>query len=372
MPQHHADALRIVDRCLDGLHKATARTVVLQPLRRLRRGLNGYAPGMARPVWSGTISFGLVNVPVKAFTAVRDHDVHFHQLDKKSGARIRYEKVSEKTGREVDADDIEMGFEISEGKHVTFDKKELDALRPKSTKAIEITDFVALADVDPIYYERTYWLAPDGEAAARAYQLLLAAMEDRERVAIGSVAMRNKQYLTAIRPLDGVLAMSTMRFADEIVPRKEIDELPTRRTKPQAKELRMAQQLIDSLAGEWRPEQYEDTYVEELKARIKAKEAGKGVVEEEPSGLSGHRRSHSNPQLCNRRWHRAGQHRSPLCLAAHSATGGSLWPNARFSSAILSQARRGSRPDDGRCFSGDPREPGARCGCAQERRGGFQ
>ncbi len=237
---------------------------------------------MARPVWSGTISFGLVNVPVKVFTAVRDHDVHFHQLDKKSGARIRYEKVSEKTGREVDADDIEMGFEISEGKHVTFDKKELDALRPKSTKAIEITDFVALADVDPIYYERTYWLAPDGEAAARAYQLLLAAMEDRERVAIGTVAMRNKQYLTAIRPLDGVLAMSTMRFADEIVPRKEIDELPTRRTKPQAKELRMAQQLIDSLAGEWKPEQYEDTYVEELKARIKAKEAGKGVVEEEP------------------------------------------------------------------------------------------
>jgi len=120
---------------------------------------------MPRPVWSGTISFGLVNVPVKAFTAVRDHDVHFHQLDKKTGARIRYEKVSAKSGREVDADDIEMGFEITEGRHVTFDKKELEGLRPKSTKAIEVTDFVALADVDPIYYERTYWLAPDGDAA---------------------------------------------------------------------------------------------------------------------------------------------------------------------------------------------------------------
>ena len=122
---------------------------------------------MARPVWSGTISFGLVNVPVKAYTAVRDHDVHFHQLDKKSGSRIRYKKVSEKSGREVDADQIEMGFEVADGRYVTFDKKELDDLRPKSTKAIEVTDFVALEDIDPIYYERTYWLAPDGDAAAR-------------------------------------------------------------------------------------------------------------------------------------------------------------------------------------------------------------
>jgi DNA end-binding protein Ku len=211
---------------------------------------------------------------------VRDHDVHFHQLDKKSGARIRYEKVSEKSGREVAPDDIEMGFEISEGKHVTFDKKELDELRPRSTKTIDVSDFVALADVDPIYYERTYWLAPDGDPATRPYQLLLAAMEESGLVAIGAVAMRNKQYLTAIRPLDGVLAMSTMRFADEVVPRKEIDELPARRSKPGAKELRMARQLIDSLASEWKPERYEDTYVEELKKRIKAKDAGKELVEE--------------------------------------------------------------------------------------------
>jgi len=237
---------------------------------------------MPRPVWSGTISFGLVNVPVKAFTAVRDHDVHFHQLDKKTGARIRYEKVSAKSGREVDADDIEMGFEIAEGRHVTFDKKELDALRPKSTKAIEVTDFVALADVDPIYYERTYWLAPDGDAAGRAYQLLRAAMEDTERVAIGTVAMRNKEYLTAIRPLDGVLAMSTMRFADEVVPRKDIKdikELPSRKSNPAPKDMQMAKQLIESLAGEWDPEQYHDNYAEQLKARIKDKDKGKDVVQ---------------------------------------------------------------------------------------------
>jgi DNA end-binding protein Ku len=238
---------------------------------------------MARPVWSGTISFGLVNVPVKAFTAVRDHDVHFHQLDKKSGSRIRYKKVSEKSGREVDADQIEMGFEVDGGRYVTFDKKELDDLRPKSTKTIEVTDFVALEDVDPIYYERTYWLAPDGDATARAYQLLLAAMEERGRVAIGTVAMRNKQYLTAIRPLDGVLAMSTMRFADEVVPRKEIEELPTRRSKPAPKELRMAVQLLDSLASDWEPKRYKDTYVEELRGRIEAKEAGEEVVAAEPA-----------------------------------------------------------------------------------------
>ena len=237
---------------------------------------------MARPVWSGTISFGLVNVPVKAFTAVRDHDIHFHQLDGKSGARIRYKKVSEKSGREVDADQIEMGFEVSDGHYVKFDKSELDDLRPTSTKMIEVSDFVALDDIDPIYYERTYWLAPDGDAAARAYQLLLAAMEDRERVAIGSVAMRNKQYLVAVRPLDGVLAMSTMRFADEVVPRKEIDELPSRRSKPAPKELAMAIRLLDSLATDWDPKQYKDTYVDELRARIKAKEAGKEITVEEP------------------------------------------------------------------------------------------
>ena len=164
-----------------------------------------------------------------------------------------------------------------------FDKAELAALRPKSTRTIEVTDFVALGDIDPIYYERTHWLAPDGEAAIRPYQLLRAAMETSGRAAIGTVAMRNKQYLTAIRPLDGALAMSTMRFADEVVPRREIDELPSRRTKPTTKELRMAQQLIDALAAEWKPEHYHDTYVEELRARIDAKEVAKIETVDEPA-----------------------------------------------------------------------------------------
>ncbi len=231
-------------------------------------------------MWTGTISFGLVNVPVKAYTAVRDHDVHFHQLEKKSGARVRNRKVSDKSGKELDADDIEMGFEVKKGKYVKFDKDELDELKPASTRAIEVTDFVALDEIDPIYYERTYWLAPDGDAANKAYQLLLAGMEDRERVAIGTVVMRNKQYLTAVRPLDGALAMSTMRFADEVVPRQDIDEVPSRRSKPDAKTLRLATQLIDSLSSDWNPKDYHDTYTEELRARIDAKERGEDLVDE--------------------------------------------------------------------------------------------
>jgi DNA end-binding protein Ku len=237
---------------------------------------------MARPIWTGTISFGLVNVPVKAHTAVRDHDIHFNQLEKKSGARIRNKKVSEKTGREVELDDIEMGFEISKGRYVTFDRDELNDLRPQSTRAIEVTDFVALDQIDPIYYERTYWLVPDGEQARKAYQLLLAAMEDRQRVAIGTVVMRNKQYLTAIRPLDGVLAMSTMRFADEVVPRSDVEGLPRRGTKPDAKAMRMATQLVDGLSSDWKPQSYHDTFAEELRKRIKARNSGKKVVDAEP------------------------------------------------------------------------------------------
>ena len=236
---------------------------------------------MARPVWTGSISFGLVNVPVKAHTAVHDHDVHFHQLEKRSGARIRNRKVSEKSGKEVDADDIQLGFEIRKGRYVTFDKEEVKALKPASTRAIEVTDFVALADVDPIYYDRTYWLAPANDEAKQAYQLLLSAMEDRDRVGIGTVVMRNKQYLTAVRPLDGVLAMSTMRFADEVVPRSEVEGLPARRSKPGAKAMKLATQIVDSLAGEWKPEQYHDTYADELRTRIKAKDKGKDIVEEE-------------------------------------------------------------------------------------------
>ncbi len=230
------------------------------------------------------ISFGLVSVPVKAYPAVRDHDVHFHQIDKGSGSRVRNRKVSAKTGKEVENTDIEMGFETSKGRYVTFSRRELDELRPASTRAVEVTDFVSLDDIDPIYYERTYWLAPADDTAVKPYQLLRAAMEDRGLVAIGTVVMRNKQYLTAIRPLEGALAMSTMRFADEVVPRSDVEGVPDRRTKPDPKMLGMATQLVDSLTSDWDPARYHDTFTEELRERIEAKRAGKKVTIEPDEG----------------------------------------------------------------------------------------
>jgi DNA end-binding protein Ku len=235
---------------------------------------------MPRAIWSGSISFGLVNVPVKAYTAVRDHSIHFNQLDPK-GARIKYEKVSAKTGREVDAEDIKLGYEVSKGKYVKFTQDELDELQPASTKTIDISDFVALAEIDPIFYDHTYWLAPDGEAAAKAYALLRDAMEDEQRVGIGPVVMRKKQYLAAIRPVKGALAMSTMRFADEVVPSSDIDGIPKRAGTTSDKQVKLARQIIDALANDWKPERYHDTYTEELRDLIKKKSKGEKITVEE-------------------------------------------------------------------------------------------
>lgn len=236
---------------------------------------------MARAIWSGSISFGLVSVPVKAFSAVRDHSVHFNQLEKKTGARINYKKVSDKTGKEVPSEAIESGYEIASGKYVVVEDDELEKLRPRTSRTIDISDFVDLHQIDPIYYERTYWLGPDGEAAERPYRLLLAAMEAEGKAGIGTVVMRKKQYLAAIRPLDGALAMSTMRFADEVVPQKDVDALPGKGAKPEPKELKLASQIIGSLATDWDPKRYHDTYTEELKNLIEAKAKGKEIVIQE-------------------------------------------------------------------------------------------
>ena len=245
---------------------------------------------MARAIWSGSISFGLVNVPVKAFTAVRDHTVHFNQLEKGTGARIHYKKVSDKSGKELSGDDITSGYELSSGKYVVVEDDELESLRPRTTRTIDIADFVDLEQIDPVYYERTYWLAPDGETAERPYRLLVAAMEQEAKAGIGTVVMRKKQYLAAIRPLDGALAMSTMRFADEVVPQSELD-LPGKgkgkAAAPEPKELKLASQIIGSLATDWDPKRYHDTYTEELKALIDAKAKGRKIVVEEEAPADG-------------------------------------------------------------------------------------
>lgn len=234
---------------------------------------------MAQQVWRGSISFGLVNVAVRAFGATRDQKVHFHQIDSRTNSRIGYDKVSKATGEKVDKGDIALGYEVEPGRYVTFDPEEVAALRPRSTRSVDISDFVDLAAIDPIYYEKTYWLVPADEAAEKAYGLLAAAMEAEQRVGIGMVVMRTKQYLAAIRPLQGALAMSTMRFADEVVAADDVDGLPER-VEPSDKELDLARQIITSLSGDWDPSAYHDSFTAELRSLIAEKAAGNELVEE--------------------------------------------------------------------------------------------
>ncbi|HWJ63637.1 MAG TPA: Ku protein [Acidimicrobiales bacterium] len=229
---------------------------------------------MARPTWSGVISFGLVSVPVKAYTATREKDVRFHQIERDTGARIKQQKVSAATGELVEDENIVSGYELAPGKHVTFEKEEIAALRPESTKAIQVLDFVDLDEVDPVYFDKTYWLGPDGAAAVEPYELLLEAMEERNRVAIGAVVMRNKGRLAAIRPMGGLLAMSTMRYADEVIASEDIDELPDSRKDPEPRALDLALQVVDTMTSEWDPERYPNTYNQVFLEAIEARADG--------------------------------------------------------------------------------------------------
>jgi DNA end-binding protein Ku len=238
---------------------------------------------MPRAIWSGSISFGLVNVPVKVYSAMDEQSLHFKQFQEGTNARIRNKRVSEKTGKEVPYEKIEKGYEVSKGNFVVIDPKELEEFQPRATKTIDIEDFVELAAIDPVYYDRTYWLAPSGgEGAEKAYALLRQAMEKKERVAIGRVVMRTKQYLAAIRPRDGALALSTMLFHDEVVPKSEVEGIPSARKKASDKEVKMAEQIIDSLTSDWKPGKYHDTYRERVLEYIEQKAKGEEIVREEP------------------------------------------------------------------------------------------
>ncbi len=245
---------------------------------------------MPRAIWSGSISFGLVNVPVKLYSAVHSQGLSFHQFEEGTNARVRNKRVSEKTGKEVDYDDIVKGYEVKKGQYVMVDPDELAGFAPRASRTIDIEDFVALDEIDPIYFDATYYLAPENSDGARkAYALLLKAMEEHGKVAIGRLVMRNKQYLAAIRPLDKVLAVSTMRFHDEVVSPSDIEGIPTGRSAPRAApgEVKMASQIIDSMSREWDPKRYEDTYRVQVLDFLKKKAAGKEiVVEEEPEEQS--------------------------------------------------------------------------------------
>jgi DNA end-binding protein Ku len=236
---------------------------------------------MARSIWTGSLSFGLVNVPVRLFSATQDHKVHFHQFEKGTSNRIRNERVNEKTGEEVPYKDIVKGAEVSDGNYVMLTQEELESVEPGRSRTIDISDFVDAAEIDPIYYQKSYYLGPADDSAKKAYALLVKAMEKSERIGVATFVMRGTQYLAAIRPSDGVLVLETMHFADEVRdPAKELDNLP-KQTKVAPKDLKMAVSLIESLTTKWDPGNYKDTYQDRVKKLINAKKNDREVVREE-------------------------------------------------------------------------------------------
>jgi DNA end-binding protein Ku len=234
---------------------------------------------MPRSIWTGAISFGLVTVPVKLYSAVSKKTVRFHQLNGKTGVRIQQKRVDPTTGDEVPYEDIVKGYELTPDRYVLIEPGELEALDPKKTKAIEIEDFVALDDIDPIYYDHPYYLAP-GPGGAKPYRLLLEAMRETGRVAIATVVIRSKQQLVAVRPIgDHTLGMATMVFPDEVIDADTIDEITAvEDIDINDRELAIAEQLVESLAADFDPEKYHDTYREDVLALVERKAAGEHIA----------------------------------------------------------------------------------------------
>jgi DNA end-binding protein Ku len=233
---------------------------------------------MARSIWSGAISFGLVNVPVKLYSAVSRKTVRFNQLNSETGNRIQQKRVDPETGEEVPYDQIVKGFELTKDRYVIITPDELDALDPEKTRTVDIEDFVDLEEIDPIYYDHPYYLLPD-KGAEKAYGLLLNAMEASSKVAIARVVLRSKEQLVAIRPAGELLMMETMIFADEVVPHDELDDLPdSKDLKVSDREIKMAQQLIDSLSSEFEPEKYRDEYRDKVLDLIERKAQGEEIA----------------------------------------------------------------------------------------------
>ena len=236
---------------------------------------------MARAIWSGSISFGLVSIPVKLYSATDPQDVQFHQFQKNTGQRVRNKRVAEESGREVDYEDIVKGYEVSKGEYVIVTPEELASVEPTRDKTIEIEDFVDLDDIDPIFFEKTYYLGPEnGAGAEKAYALLRQTLSKSNKVSIGRFVLRTKEYLAAIRPMDDILVLETMYFADEIRDaKKEIKELPAKAAISK-RELDMALQLVESQATDWDPKRYEDRYRASVLKLIRAKAKGKDIVVE--------------------------------------------------------------------------------------------
>jgi DNA end-binding protein Ku len=233
---------------------------------------------MARAIWSGSISFGLLNVPVKLYSAVARRGISLREIRESDGARIRHRRVAEGTDEEVPYEKIVKAYEIAKDRYIPLTKAEMEALAPERSRAIEVQDFVDLEQIDPIYFDSPYYLGP-AEGAARAYSLLAQAMEESGKVAIARFVFRNKEHLAAIRPADGVLTLTTMRFADEVVQPDELEDvLPDEVPKVAKREVEMAEQLIESLTREFDPSAYRDEHREQLLATIERKAAGEEIV----------------------------------------------------------------------------------------------
>jgi DNA end-binding protein Ku len=233
---------------------------------------------MARAMWSGSISFGLLNVPVRLYSAVARRGIALREIREADSARIKLRRFADGTDDEVSRDEIIKAYELTKGQYVPLSKDEMKALAPEKTRAIDVLDFVDLGQIDPIYFDSPYYLGP-GEGAEKAYSLLAAAMESSGKVAIARFVFRNKEHLAALRPSNGALTLTTMRFADEVVPPSDLDEvLPSGKPKLAKKEQEMAEALIESLSTEFDPGQYRDEYREQLLSLIERKAEGKEIV----------------------------------------------------------------------------------------------
>ena len=234
--------------------------------------------GMPRATWSGSISFGLVNIPIKLYTAVSRKNVRFHQIDTRTGARVRQKRVSEADGEEVPYEAMAKGYELASGQYVLLSEDELATLDPEASRTIDIEEFVELADIDPVFYDASYYVAPD-KATVKPYALLVAAMEEAGKVGIARFVMRSKQYLAALRPVDGKLVLSTMVYADEVNDAAEIPEMePVAAVEVNDRELKMAEQLIESLAADFDPGRHHDTHREKVLELVERKAAGEELV----------------------------------------------------------------------------------------------
>jgi DNA end-binding protein Ku len=242
---------------------------------------------MARAIWTGAISFGMVTVPVKLYSAINRKAVRFHQLNCKTGVRIAQKRVDPQSGEEVPYEDIVKGYEIAPDRYVVIEPGELESLEPKKTKTIEIEDFVDLSQIDPIFYDHPYYLAP-GPGGAKPYKLLVEAMRETGKVAIARVVIRSKEALVALRPIGDALAMSTMVFADEVLSPERLDEIKdAEEVKTTKRELDIAKQLVESLAGDFDPDRYRDAYREQVLEMIERKAQGKEIaVQPEPDEVA--------------------------------------------------------------------------------------